>query len=95
VEPTKSAGTHDRNEHNSRSEDDHVLGIPQLEPSHATHEQIADGQVQQTPQALTVEEDSPSPGGDANGLWNGCPEIPLPKCGSVFARKAPPKKYDR
>jgi len=42
---------------------------------------------------LTVEEDKPSPGGDANGLWNGCPEIPLPRWGRVFARKAPPKKY--
>jgi hypothetical protein len=44
---------------------------------------------------FTVEDDRPSPGGDANGLWNGCPEIPFPRCGSVFARKAPPKKYDR
>jgi hypothetical protein len=42
---------------------------------------------------LTVEEDRPSPGGDANGLWKACPEIPFPRCGSVFARKAPPKKY--
>jgi hypothetical protein len=35
----------------------------------------------------------PSPGGDANGLWKGLPEIPLARWGSVFARKAPPKKY--
>jgi hypothetical protein len=40
-----------------------------------------------------VDDDNPSPGGDAKGLWKGCPEIPLPRCGRVFARKAPPKKY--
>ena len=28
---------------------------------------------------LTVDDDNPSPGGDANGLWSGCPEIPLPR----------------
>jgi hypothetical protein len=38
---------------------------------------------------LTVDEDNPSPGGDANGLWKACPEIPFPRWGSVFARKAP------
>jgi len=41
---------------------------------------------------LTLAEDNPTPGGDAKGLWNACPEIPLPRWGRVFARKAPPKK---
>jgi len=40
-----------------------------------------------------VAEDKPTPGGDAKGLWKGCPEIPLTKWGKVLARKAPPKKY--
>jgi hypothetical protein len=42
---------------------------------------------------FTVEDDKPTPGGDAKGLWNACPEIPLMKWGSMFARNAPPKKY--
>jgi hypothetical protein len=42
---------------------------------------------------LTNEEDKPTPGGDAKGLWNACPEIPLPRWGKVLARNAPPKKY--
>jgi hypothetical protein len=29
----------------------------------------------------------------AKGLWNGCPETPFTKCGTAFARNAPPKKY--
>jgi hypothetical protein len=41
---------------------------------------------------LTIAEDNPSPDGDANGLWNGLPEIPFTRCGIVLARKAPPKK---
>jgi hypothetical protein len=41
---------------------------------------------------FTVEEESPSPGGEANGLWNGCPVIPATKCGTAFVRNAPPKK---
>jgi hypothetical protein len=41
---------------------------------------------------FTIAEDSPWPGGEANGLWNGCPIIPFTKCGIALARKAPPKK---
>jgi hypothetical protein len=44
---------------------------------------------------LTVEEDRPTPGGDAKGLWKACPEIPLPRWGRAFARNTPPKKYAR
>ncbi|RXH55835.1 hypothetical protein GRAN_2692 [Granulicella sibirica] len=44
--------------------------------------------------ALMVEDESPSPGGFANGLWNGCPMVPLTKCGTAFAKKIPPKKYE-
>jgi len=41
---------------------------------------------------LTIEEDKPTPGGDAKGLWKACPEIPLPRWGTAFARNAPPEK---
>jgi hypothetical protein len=41
---------------------------------------------------LTIDDDEPCPGGDANGLWKGLPEMPLTRCGIVLARKAPPKK---
>ena len=44
---------------------------------------------------FTIAQDKPSPGGDANGLWNGCPIIPLTKCGMALAKNAPPKKYER
>ena len=43
---------------------------------------------------LTVEEDSPSPGGLANGLWNGCPVTPLTQCGIALQKRQPPKKYE-
>jgi hypothetical protein len=42
---------------------------------------------------FTVEDESPSPGGEANGLWKGLPEIPFTKWGTAFVRKTPPKKY--
>ena len=40
---------------------------------------------------LTVDEESPCPGGLANGVWNGLPITPLTKCGTALTRKAPPK----
>jgi len=42
---------------------------------------------------LTIDEDKPTPGGEAKGLWNACPETPLPRWGRAFARNTPPKKY--
>jgi hypothetical protein len=42
---------------------------------------------------FTVDDDKPLPGGDANGLWNGRPEMPFTRWGIVFAKKTPPKKY--
>ncbi len=41
---------------------------------------------------LTVGEDSPLPGGEANGVGNLCPQTPLTKCGTAFTRKAPQNK---
>jgi len=38
---------------------------------------------------LTNEEDKPTPGGEAKGLWNACPEIPLPRWGKVLAGMRP------
>src|SRR5262245_7437065 len=40
---------------------------------------------------FTTGDDSPCPGGEANGLGNGRPETPLVKCGTELTRKAPAK----
>lgn len=37
-------------------------------------------------------EESPLPGGAANGVGNGLPEIPFTKCGTALARNIPAKK---
>ena len=36
-------------------------------------------------------EDSPLPGGLANGVGKAFPEIPLTKCGTTFVKNAPAK----
>jgi DDE superfamily endonuclease len=36
--------------------------------------------------------DRPSPGGFANGVWNGSPIVPATTCGMALVRKASPKK---
>jgi hypothetical protein len=69
-----------------------VLRLAQIEAADTADEQIADCK-DRPHRTLTVDDDSPSPGGDAKGLWNACPEIPLPRWGREFARNAPPKKY--
>ena len=56
-------------------------------------QQIGKHEVQEAPQTMTVEDDKPLPGGLANGVWKARPEIPLPMCGTLLARNAPPKKY--
>jgi len=37
--------------------------------------------------------DSPRPGGCAKGVGNFLPDMPETKCGTLFARNAPAKKY--
>ena len=37
-------------------------------------------------------DDSPLPGGDAKGLWNLRPEMPLRKCGIPLAKNRPAMK---
>lgn len=44
---------------------------------------------------LTVDEESPWPGGLAKGLWKARPVTPLTRCGIAFAKNTPPKKYER
>jgi hypothetical protein len=39
-----------------------------------------------------VDDDSPWPGGDANGVWNALPETPATSYGTLLTGKAPPKK---
>ena len=50
MEATKPARKHDRHCHDTHPKNDHVLGVPQVELPHAVHEQVTDGQVQETPQ---------------------------------------------
>jgi hypothetical protein len=70
-----------------------VLSLAQIEASDTTDEQVADGKVKEAQRTFTIAEDKPTPGGDAKGLWKGCPDTPLTKWGTLFARNAPPKKY--
>jgi hypothetical protein len=49
VEPTEATGKHDRDEHDTRPEDEHMAGPAQIEFPNATDEQVADGQVEETP----------------------------------------------
>jgi len=91
VEPAEATGTHDRDEYDTGPRTRRA-GPAQIRISNATDEQVADGQVEEAHSTLTVEEDNPSLAARKR-LWNGCPEIPLPRWGRVFARKAPPKKY--
>jgi hypothetical protein len=41
---------------------------------------------------FTIAEDSPFPGGEANGEGNFLPHTPLTKCGTAFTKNIPPKK---
>jgi len=92
VEPCERVGKHERHDEDARPEDERVLGLAQIKAAHTTDKQVADGKVEEAHRTLTVEEDKPTPGGDAKGLWKACPEIPLPRWGRAFARNAPPKK---
>jgi hypothetical protein len=47
VEPTKSAGKHDRHDQDARAEDEYVLGLAEIEAPNATDEQVSDGQVEE------------------------------------------------
>ena len=44
---------------------------------------------------FTVGDDKPFPGGLAKGVGNLLPQIPITKCGTRFAKKAPAKKQAR
>jgi hypothetical protein len=72
-----------------------VGSLTQIEAADTADEQVGDGEVEKPHRTLTVEEDKPTPGGDAKGLWKECPETPLPRWGRAFARNRPPKKYAR
>jgi hypothetical protein len=70
-----------------------MLGLPQIEAADSTDQQVGDDKIEEAPQDIHPCGDKPTPGGEAKGLWKAFPETPLPRCGKVFARKAPPKKY--
>ena len=92
VKPAKTVREHERQEEEAHTKGEHMVGLAQVKPPYAADKQVGNHQIEEAPKTLTIEDDKPTPGGDANGLWNECPEIPFPRWGNVFARKAPPKK---
>jgi len=49
VEATEYAGSHQRHEQNACPKDKHVPGIAQIEATHATDEQVGNGEVEEPP----------------------------------------------
>ena len=88
---SKCPGEHECHDQYSEPQDHDVLRLPKLEPANAGHQYITHNQIEHSPQDVDHRRRQALPGGDANGLWNGLPEMPLTRCGIVFARKAPPK----
>ena len=92
MELSEAVGQHERHQQCRESQGDDVLRLAQVErPTRATR-RYATTRLSDPHKTLTVDDDSPSPGGLANGLWNGLPEMPLTRCGIALARNAPPKK---
>ncbi len=58
---------------------------------HQAQVEAARARQQQPHSTFTVDEDRPSPGGVANGVWNGRPSAPASRCGTAFIRNTPPK----
>jgi hypothetical protein len=50
MEPTASMRQHDRRDQDVRTEDEHVLGLADIEVHDAADEQVAEGQVEETPE---------------------------------------------
>ena len=46
---------------------------PHLEFPRAAKQEVGHQEIEHAPEHVTVDDDSPSPGGDANGDWNGLP----------------------
>lgn len=49
VETSECASGHQRHQQDTCPEDEHVLGLPQIEAADTTDEQVADGKVEKTP----------------------------------------------
>src|SRR5208337_1724298 len=52
VEPPECVGKHERHDQDARPQDEHVLILAQIEAADTTHEQIADGEVEEAPQDI-------------------------------------------
>ena len=74
--------------------DDHLPCSTNTKVSDASQEQIGDEQVERAPQHVDQRRRFSLTWGDANGVGNLWPVIPLMKCGMRLTRKTPPKKYD-
>ena len=95
MQPAEDAGEHDRHDQSAGAERQRVRRLAEIEIADATHQKVPDDDVDEPQRTFDVDDDSPTPGGEANGLWNGFPETPFTKCGIAFARNAPAKKYAR
>jgi len=49
MEPSECTGKHQGHDQNARPEDEHVLGVAQIEAANMTDEQVADGKVEEAP----------------------------------------------
>src|ERR1019366_10801289 len=52
VEPSECAGKHYRHDQDARPEDEHVLGLAQIETADTADEQVADSQIEKAPQDI-------------------------------------------
>ena len=68
-----------------------VVRGAQVEAAERTSSTHATSALKKPQTMLTVDDDRPSPGGVANGLWNARPMEPATTWGMAFNRKAPPK----
>jgi hypothetical protein len=92
VKPSEPARQQQADQKSTETERCDVAGRPQCEIADAADQEISDHEVEEAQSMLTVEVDRPSPGGFANGDWNGSPIRPATTWGIALVRKAPPKK---
>lgn len=52
MEPSESVRRHQRYDQDARPEDEHVLGLAQIEVADTTDEQVADGKVEEAPENI-------------------------------------------
>ena len=77
VKTPEHATKHDGKDEHTEAERNHMLCLPKVEFPYPENEQVATTRLSIPQSTFTVDNDRPSPGGDANGDWNGLPETPV------------------